>query len=150
VHFGLGYLLWIRGQWAEAAQEFQLELENNPQHVMARIHLVDAWVRQKEFTKARPLLEELVSSDPSNPLVHRDLGIIYANGGRSDDAMREFRLAIKLDPDDAESHLEIAKLLRSTGKKDEESSELALTRGSSARKPLSLQEMIDSIEDPAP
>jgi tetratricopeptide (TPR) repeat protein len=150
VHFGLGYLLWKQSRWSEAATEFQLELDNNPQHVMSRIYISDARVRQGEFEKARPALQELVTSDQSEPLLHRDLGIIYAQAGRSDDAVRELRLAMKLDPDDAETHLEIAKLLRATGETDDESRESAASKIVPPRKPPSLQEMIDSLEDPAP
>jgi tetratricopeptide (TPR) repeat protein len=150
VHFGLGYLFWKQNRWSEAAQEFQLELENDPHHAMSLIYLADAWVQQGEFAKARPALEELATTDRSEPLVHRDLGIIYANAGRNDDAIRELGLAMKLDPDDAESHREIAKILQATGKKDEQSTASATNEIAPARKPPSLQEMIDSIEDPAP
>jgi Flp pilus assembly protein TadD len=150
VHFGLGYLSWKQGRWSDAAQEFQLELDNNPEHKISRIYLADAWVQQGEFARAQPALEELVNADQSEPFVHRDLGIIYANAGRNDDAIRELRLAMKLDPDDPETHSEIAKVLRATGKKNEESAESASIKSLPPRKPLSLQEMIDSIQDPAP
>lgn len=150
VHFGLGYLLWKQSRWSDAAQEFQLELDKNSEHKSSRIYLADAWVRQGEFAKAQAALEGLVSTDQSEPLVHRDLGIIYANAGRNDDAFRELRLATKLDPDDVETHLEIAKVFRATGKKDENGAESARITTYPARKPPSLQEMIDSIQDPAP
>jgi tetratricopeptide (TPR) repeat protein len=35
-HFGVGYLLWTQGQYAEAAAEFQAELEVNPANIEAR------------------------------------------------------------------------------------------------------------------
>lgn len=150
VHFGLGYLFWKQNRWSEAAQEFQLELENDPHHAMSLIYLSDAWVQRGEFAKARPALEELATTDRSEPLVHRDLGIIYANAGRNDDAIRELGLAMKLDPDDAETHREIDKILQATGKKSEQRTASATNEIVPARKPPSLQEMIDSIEDPAP
>ena len=52
VHFGLGYLLWKQSRWSEAATEFQLELENNPEHVKARIYLADTRVRQGDFAES--------------------------------------------------------------------------------------------------
>jgi len=150
VHFGLGYLLWKQSQWSDAAQEFQLELDGDPKHKISRIYLADAWVQQGEFGKAQSELEDLVSNDQSEPPVHRDLGIIYANAGRNDDAIRELRLAVKLDPDDPETHSEIAKVLRATGKTNEESAKSTSIKSLPPRKPPSLQEMIDSIQDPAP
>jgi tetratricopeptide (TPR) repeat protein len=150
VHFGLGYLLWKQSQWSDAAQEFQLELDGDPKHKISRIYLADAWVQQGEFAKAQSQLEDLVPNDQSEPPVHRDLGIIYANAGRNDDAIRELRLAVRLDPDDPETHSEIAKVLRATGKKNEESAKSTSIKSLPPRKPPSLQEMIDSIQDPAP
>ena len=97
VHFGLGYLLWRQSHWAEAADQFQLEIQNDPRHEKARLYLADVWLQQKEFDKALPLLEELVAQDPSEPLAHRDLGIIYEHAGRSKDAVAEHKLAIQAD-----------------------------------------------------
>jgi tetratricopeptide (TPR) repeat protein len=150
VHFALGYLLWLRSQWSEAAHEFQLELENNAEHVRSRVYLADALVRQGEFAKARPALEELASSDQPEPLVHRDLGIVYANAGRNEDAIREFRAALKLDPDDVETRSQIVKLSQAMGKSDEAKAGLDKEGSLPSRRPASLQEMIDSIEEPAP
>jgi len=148
VHFGLGYLLWKQSRWSDAALEFQLELDKNPEHKSSRIYLADAWVHQGESAQAQAALEGLLSTDQSEPLVHRDLGIIYAKAGRSDDAIRELGLATKLDPDDAETPLELAKLLRPKGEK--ESAETAASKVVPSREPASLQEMIVSIEDPIP
>ena len=55
-----------------------MELENNPEHLKARIYLADTQVQQSEFAEALPELEKLVADNQSEPLVHRDLGIIYA------------------------------------------------------------------------
>ena len=150
VHFGLGYLLWTRSQWSEAAHEFQLELENNPEHLQAQIYLADARVQQSEFINALPELEKLAASDQSEPLVYRDLGIIYANDGRNDDALGEFRTTLKLDPHDVEARSRIAKLFQTMGKSDEGNDEQGRIKNLPLQRPASLQEMIDSIEDPAP
>ena len=150
VHFGLGYLLWTQSQWAEAANEFRLELQNDPQHVKARIYLADSLVRQHEFAKASAELEKLVASDRSESLVHRDLGITYAVTGRSADALRELKIAIESDPEDVEPHLQVAKLYHSIGKRDEANAELDRAKNLPPQSHLSLQEMICSIETPAP
>ena len=38
-HFGLGYILWTEGKWPEAADEFRLELQNDPKHAVAQEYL---------------------------------------------------------------------------------------------------------------
>ena len=150
VHFGLGYLLWTQGTWEEAANEFDLELQNDPQNVNARIYLADSWVQLNEFAKALPGLENLNARDKSYPLVHRDLGIIYANASRFEDAIRELWMALDSDPGDAELHLQAAKMYRSLGRTDQANAEADRARRLPPPRHPSLQEMIDSIENPAP
>ena len=150
VHFGLGYLLWTQGKWEEAANELDLELQNDPQNVKTRIYLADSWVQLNEFAEALPGLENLDARDKSYPLVHRDLGIIYANSGRFEDAIRELMLAMESDPGNAELHLQAAKMYRSLGRTDQANAEADRARRLPPPRHPSLQEMIDSIENPAP
>src|SRR5579863_4144931 len=70
VHFGLGYLLWVENKWSEAANEFQLELQNSPDNLKARSYLADCWVQQGEFDKALPELEKLAAGNQAESLVH--------------------------------------------------------------------------------
>ena len=150
VHFGFGYLLWTEDKWSEAADEFQLELQKNPGHLKARIYLADSWVQQNEFAKALPELEKLAAGNPSEPIAHRDLGIIYADAGRNDDAIRELRIAKQFDPEDPESRIKIAKEYQSVGKREEANAELEKAGRLPGRSHASLEETIDSIESPTP
>ena len=149
-HFGLGYLLWTQSKWAEAASEFRLEVENNPGHVQARIYLADSRIRQMDLVHALPDLENLGTSQRSDSLVHRDLGIVYANSGRNDEALQELRIAMELSPQDVESYLQSAKVYKSMGRSDEANAELESARRLPPQAHPSLLEMIDSIETPAP
>jgi tetratricopeptide (TPR) repeat protein len=150
LHFGLGYLLWTENKWPEAANEFQLELQTNPEHLTARIYLADSWVQQNEFEKALPELEKLVPGSELEPLLHRDLGIIYAHSGRNEDAIRELRMAEQSDPEDLESRTRLARLYQLIGKREEVNAELVMPRRLPLRSHASLEETIDSIESPAP
>lgn len=149
-HFGLGYLLWAENKWPEAANEFQLELQKDPGNLKASIYFADSWVRQGEFAKALPELEKLARGNEPNPIVDLDLGIIHGNSGQNEDAIRELKKAIESDPEDIEPHLLIAKLYGSMGRKDEANEEIERAGKLSPRNHLSLAEMIDSIETPAP
>jgi tetratricopeptide (TPR) repeat protein len=122
-HYGLGYLLWIQKQYAEAASEFQAELANNPNHVLALTYLGDAQIRLKHPEEARPLLEKALRMDAGQELAHLDLGILFADAGRYDDALRELQAAAKLDPNDVNVHWRLGRLYRSMGKKDEAKAE---------------------------
>jgi tetratricopeptide (TPR) repeat protein len=124
-YFGLAYLLWTQSRFPEAAREFQAELDNDPQHLQARAYLGDCYVRLKDYAKGQPELEKALAADTSFALVHLDLGIVYAEQGRKEDAISEFQKAIELDPKDVAPHWRLARLYQSTGKKEEAKAEFA-------------------------
>jgi tetratricopeptide (TPR) repeat protein len=119
VHFGLGYLLWTRQQYQEAAPEFQKEIANNPHHVQAKLYLADAEILTNRDDEARPLLEEVGRNDPHIAMQHLDLGIVYADAGQKEDARTEFETAIKLAPKNVNAHYRLARLYRSMGMKSQ-------------------------------
>ncbi|HVZ83961.1 MAG TPA: tetratricopeptide repeat protein [Terracidiphilus sp.] len=127
VHFGLGYLLWTQAAYAEAAEQFQLELENDPQHPQAMLYLADADIQLGKNAEARPLLETLVKTDAKNFKAHLDLGIVDANDGRNTDAIREYEMAAKLWPEDANVHWRLGRLYRAMGRTAEAKAEFART-----------------------
>ena len=59
-------------------------------------------------------------------------------------------MAIQSGPEDRESHTRIAKVYELVGKREEAHIELETDLTSPVRGPASLEEMIDSIESPAP
>ena len=128
-HFALGYLLWTQHHFDEAAKEFQAELDNNPKHLQARAYLGDCYVELNEYEKAQPELEQVVAagySAASTAMVHRDLGIVYAEAGRKDEAVAELQKAISLDPKDVSPHWRLGKLYQAMGKKEEAKAEFSI------------------------
>jgi tetratricopeptide (TPR) repeat protein len=124
VHFGLGYLLWSQKQYPEAIKEFHAELANNPQHAQSMLYIADANIQMNQYAEAAPLLEKAIKLDPSLGLAHLDLGILAANDGRNDEALREFLAAEKLIPNDVNVHWRLGRLYRAMGKKEEARVEL--------------------------
>lgn len=123
VHFGLGYLLWTQKQYKEAVSEFEAELANDPDHVQARLYLADSYIQMNQMDDARPLLERVEQQNASIPLVHLDLGIVYTEAGRNQDALRELLAAETLTPDDVNVHWRLGRLYRVLGKTDEAKAE---------------------------
>ncbi len=128
VHFGLGYLLWGQGQFAEAAQEFQAELANVPNHVQALAYLADADMQLNHPEVARPLVEKTIRIDPAIEMAHLDLGILDADAGRRQDALRELKVAARLSPADVKVHWRLARLYQAMGRKDEADAEFQKTK----------------------
>jgi tetratricopeptide (TPR) repeat protein len=125
VHFGLGYLLWTKGQYPEAAEQFQAEIDNNPHHLQAVLYLADSKMQMNQMEEARPMLEKLSKLDPDNSMEHLDLGIVYTDEGRKEDALGELKTAARLAPDDVNVHWRLGRLYHSMGKNEEAKSELA-------------------------
>jgi tetratricopeptide (TPR) repeat protein len=128
VHFGLGYLLWTQGHTNEAAAEFQAELDNDPEHIQAMLYLADSRIQMNQMDDARPLLERVAKIDSANPMGRLDLGIVYADAGRNEEALRELKAAAQLDPNDANVHWRLFQLYRSMEKTAEANAELAKTK----------------------
>jgi len=123
VHFGLGYLLWSQRLYPEAASEFEAELKNNPNHVQALIYLGDAQMQMNHPEAAEPLLTSAVHIDAGRELAHLDLGILYSDAGRKDEALRELQAAARLAPDDVTVHWRLGRLYKASGMKDEAKAE---------------------------
>ena len=60
-------------------------------------------------------------------LPHLDLGILDADAGRRDAALRELKVAAKLSPNDVDVHWRLARLYQAMGRKDEANAEFHKT-----------------------
>jgi tetratricopeptide (TPR) repeat protein len=116
-------------QYEEAAQEFQAELANNPEHAQALAYLADTDMRLNHPDAASPLLEKAIKIDPKIELAHLDLGILDNDAGRKDDALRELKIAERLSPADQNVHYRLGRFYQSMGRKDEAKAEFDKTRG---------------------
>lgn len=63
---------------------------------------------KKQFQEAAACYEELLTYNTSHATAWSNLGIIYQNQGKGDDAFRAFRNAVTHDPDNAYAHNNIA------------------------------------------
>ena len=77
---------------------------------------------------ALPLIQKTIRIDPRVELAHLDLGILYVNDGRRDDALRELKVAAKLSPDDVNVHWRLGRLYQAMGRKDEANAEFQKTQ----------------------
>jgi tetratricopeptide (TPR) repeat protein len=128
VHFGLGYLLWCQSQFDEAAQQFQLESQNAPNDAESLAYWADSEVRLNNFAVARPIVETALKLNSRQELPWLDLGIIDATAGHNDDALREFKTAVRLAPAEVQPHWRLARLYQSMGDHAQAQAEFAKTK----------------------
>ncbi len=57
-------------------------------------------VRSHQFEMVRNLAESAIKNDPKVGLAHQDLGFALFDGGKDEEALREFSQAVELDPKD--------------------------------------------------
>lgn len=117
VHFGLGYLLWTRSRYDEAAEQFKEQLQLVPSDARAVAFLADSYVRSNQPNLARPLAEKAILMDPHNEMPHLDLGILDAAERDDNGALQEFRDAVRLHPTDVQAHWRLARLYQAMGMK---------------------------------
>ena len=142
VHFGYGYLLWKALKFDDAEREFRAELANNPQHALSLAYLGDTEIRLKRPDDAVKDLEHAVQIQPTIPIAHLDLGILYQDQGRKDDALRELKTAAKLSPEDSMVHWRLGRFYQSVGQKEEAKTEFEKTRSLQHSKEQSLQDKL--------
>lgn len=147
VHFGLGYLLWTQHHFDQAAKEFQAELDDDAADQRSRAYLGDSLVELNQYGQAQLELETAAkdASATTMAMVHRDLGVVYAEAGRKEDAANELLKAITLDPKDVSPHWRLGKLYQSMGKKDEAKQEFAIASAMTTEndKPLAQEIGVD-------
>ena len=138
VHFGLGYLLWKQHKYAQAAQEFELEIENDSNQAQALAYLGDTEMKLEETAQAEAALERAVKLPDAVRLAWVDLGIVLAGEGRNDEAAADFEHAIQMDPKQVDAHWRLARLLLAEGKRPEAQAEFAKAAALHAKQDESL------------
>jgi len=125
VHFGLGYLFLKQHKFDAAAREFQLELDNDPNHAQALAWLGDTQMKLQQPAAAQATLQRAVQLPGAARMAFVDLGILLADAGRNDEAAANFQHAIQMDPSQVDAHWRLARLYQSEGKRAEAQAEFA-------------------------
>jgi len=99
---------------AQTMQQVQQEiaalrqaLERNPKDAKAQGRLGDLFYDAGMFDKARDYYTQSLQNEPNNPNISTDLGICYQRLGQPDEAIRQFRSSIAIDPKHWQSWLNL-------------------------------------------
>jgi Tfp pilus assembly protein PilF len=96
---------------------------------------------------ALPLAERSVQIDPTIAKAHAVLGILYADRERKDDAVREFKAAIKLAPNYQDPHWRLARLYQAMGKQQEAKAEFEKTKALHVAEQQSIFSQLKAAQD---
>ncbi|MCP3982429.1 MAG: tetratricopeptide repeat protein [bacterium] len=121
LHNHYGSICFRAGRYAEAAEAFEKALELDPYLTDARNYLGAVYNELGRPAEAETQWREALK-DPAFPTpekVFLNLGALYAQQGRDDEAIDTLRRAVEINPKYHHAHYELAKLLERVGKLDE-------------------------------
>ena len=105
--------------WEGAEREFRRALELNPGHATAHQWYAEFLLILGRTKEAMEEARKAVELDPLSPVMNARLGLVHYFDRRFEEAERQFRTTIALDPDFAQAHLFLAFVLAAQSRLDE-------------------------------
>src|SRR5208282_984934 len=128
VHFGLGFLYWKSGQYDQAKTEFETELSIDPGYAQALAYLGDVELKMNDLEKALVLLKRAVDARDDIRIAYADMGSIYGQQKKYEEALAAYQRAVKLDPEQPDMHFRLGNLYRQMGNTAASEEEFAKSR----------------------
>jgi tetratricopeptide (TPR) repeat protein len=124
-----GGVLLQAGRWREAQEILRKDLETNPVDENAWNGLgFIAWQDEHQYEQALSYFQQALrlhsASDSFSSSLHNNLGAVYCEMGRWQEAIAHFQRAIELTPNDPESHTNLGNAFGATGRFAEARAEL--------------------------
>ena len=104
--------------FGRAAEYFQKALELQPGSVVVRLKLAEAYVRDRQYDRARPLLEEVLKAQGDEASANLLLGDLLMGQGKPEEAVSAYTKAWQKMPT-AEAQLKLAQALAAAGRIEE-------------------------------
>src|SRR5687768_1034994 len=97
-YFGLALISESKKNYTSAIEHYKLYLRNVPHSELASVNLVRASTRAGQLPEAEKYLKAQLAEHPENPALHIGLGYYFIRVRKSEEAIREFDLALSLNP----------------------------------------------------
>jgi tetratricopeptide (TPR) repeat protein len=125
VQYALGRFLLTSNEDALAVAALLREIENNPQHLLARLLIADAKLRLREFAAGLPYAEEAAKLSPRLPLARYLLGSLLLGAGQTARAVAELETAARLMPGEPKIFYALSNAYLRAGRKQDAERALA-------------------------
>ena len=132
-HYLAGLALLHLERAAEAEQDFQAELQLNPNDTDAKFHLAFSLLQQSKNSVAVGLLKEVVAQNPDHAEANYELGKELVTEGKSEDAMAYLEAAVRLKPDFEPAHYQLQSAYRALGRREDADREASIYRALKAK-----------------
>ncbi|MFA5864112.1 MAG: tetratricopeptide repeat protein [Phycisphaerae bacterium] len=117
-HYRFGLLLKAQGKVAQAAVEFRLAVDINPDYVKAMVKLGLALYELNKKDEAQKYFERAVILEPGFADVHYQLGLIYSDQARYPMAVEEFEQSLRRNGQNIDALAALAQALENIGMHD--------------------------------
>jgi tetratricopeptide (TPR) repeat protein len=118
VHNNLGIALMGEGKAADAIAEFRIAVQLEPESAASRRNLADALASARRYDEAINEFGRAARLDPTGS-AHYDLGSLFLELDRTEEAIAAFRAALRLAPRSVEAHNNLGIALGIQGRLDE-------------------------------
>lgn len=124
VHINSGNAAYEMGDYAQAASHFEATLAVDSTSRDARMGLAKVHMMQRDLDAALAELDQIDLSGITDPIVFYNIGTLLFEQGQSAAAQGYYEMAIERDPNDHDSHMQIALCLIQQGMMEEAKSHL--------------------------
>ena len=107
----LGEALRMQGRFAGAIESYEKALEINPELVQTLNNLGAALMLDGNLDGSERQLRAAIVKDPANPYCHNTLGILLEQRALPQEALQQYELAVRLEPDFEEACANYSDLL---------------------------------------
>jgi predicted Zn-dependent protease len=118
VHYAYGRFLVATGDLDGGVAQFREEINNNPNHVRARMQIAAARYRV-DSAAGIPFAAEVVKLQPGYPFGHYLLGLLYFDIGEIGRAIPELEAAARMVPEEAQFQFTLGNAYARAGRKEE-------------------------------
>ncbi|HRZ35975.1 MAG TPA: tetratricopeptide repeat protein [Candidatus Paceibacterota bacterium] len=98
-HFAAGIVHDVRGETAQALDQFALAATADPSNEQLVMELAHRWLQQQQAARAVELLSRSAARPEASGLVYGWLGMALAQEGKTNSALSAFRSAVRKDPE---------------------------------------------------
>ncbi|HXJ87522.1 MAG TPA: tetratricopeptide repeat protein [Candidatus Binatia bacterium] len=125
LHYAIGAVYFQQNKYSEAEASLKQSLAGQPDQVPANYYLALTYDAIGDDERAIPIFQDLLKSHPEHVPSHVKLGGILVRQHQYEEAQRNLKEAIALDPGSVEAHYQLALALRRLGKSAESEAEMA-------------------------
>lgn len=114
-HFDLGYVYTAEQENEKATAEYRKAVDLDPKMIQAQLNLGISLLQNDPKGAIEPL-QKVIELNYANQRGHFVLGLAEERSGNATAAEKEFTVAVKLDPNDADAHAALARTELAEGK----------------------------------